>query len=60
MFQALDRIAAREGAGVKVSRALMAIADLLGTLAGPEGRLRSGPASNKEWLHAFYLLEVNY
>ena len=57
MFEVLDRIAAKENR-TKASRALATIADLLGLLAGPEGGLRSGPASNIEWLHAFHLLEV--
>lgn len=53
----LDQLALR--GGNHSSRALAAIADLLACKAGwYESGLRSGPASNKEWLPAFQILEV--
>ncbi|KAL0967867.1 hypothetical protein UPYG_G00258650 [Umbra pygmaea] len=59
LLSTLDSIAAssRENLGV-AARCLACIADVLGCLAG-EGRggLRSGPAANPFWRHAFYLLE---
>lgn len=57
MFSALDRAAVGENRS-GASRHLAAIADLLSCEAGPDGGLRSGPASNGEWLPALHLLEV--
>lgn len=45
-------------AGV-AARTLANIADMLGNMAGVKGGLRSGPAGNKQWSHAFDLLEVS-
>uniref|UniRef100_A0A3P8Z6B1 L-fucose kinase n=1 Tax=Esox lucius TaxID=8010 RepID=A0A3P8Z6B1_ESOLU len=59
LLHTLDSIAAgsQENLGV-AARCLACIADVLGCLAG-EGRggLRSGPAANPSWRHAFSLLE---
>lgn len=40
------------------ARTLACIADVLGAMAGGKGGLRSGPAGNQRWSHAFALLEV--
>lgn len=53
----LDK-AASDGNRNDCTRALAAIADLLAYKAGFEGRLRSGPALNKDWIPAFRILEV--
>ncbi|KAJ7998244.1 hypothetical protein DPEC_G00220590 [Dallia pectoralis] len=59
LLRTLDSIASssQENLGV-AARCLACIADILGCLAG-EGRggLRSGPAANPSWRHAFSLLE---
>lgn len=41
------------------ARILSNIANLLGCLSGGEGGLRSGPSSNKEWVSAYAVFEVN-
>lgn len=40
------------------ARALANIADVLGSMAGSVGGLRSGPAANQSWRKAFNYLEV--
>ena len=57
LLSTLDQAAAKAN-GNDATRALAAIADLLACKAGSERGLRSGPASNKEWIPAFRLLEV--
>ena len=42
------------------ARALANVSDMLGAMAHGEGGLRSGPALNKQWSHAFKHLEVNH
>ena len=41
-----------------VERTLACVADVLGAMAGERAGLRSGPAHNKSWMHAFELLDV--
>ena len=40
------------------ARTLACIADVLGAMAGERAGLRSGPARNESWMHAFELLDV--
>ena len=40
------------------ARTLVCIADVLGAMAGERAGLRSGPARNESWMHAFQLLDV--
>lgn len=42
-----------------VARTLSCIADVLSEMAGDKVGLRSGPAGNENWMHAYRLLEVN-
>lgn len=41
-----------------VARTLSCIADVLGEMASDKVGLRSGPAANESWMHAYRLLEV--
>lgn len=41
-----------------VARTLSCIADVLSEMAGDKVGLRSGPAANENWMHAYRLLEV--
>ena len=40
------------------ARTLACVADVLGVMAGERAGLRSGPARNESWMHAFELLDV--
>ena len=42
-----------------VARTLSCIADVLSEMAGDKVGLRSGPAANESWMHAYRLLEVH-
>lgn len=57
MLSALDQ-AALESERRDFPRILAAIADLLASKAGSLSGVRNGPATNKEWIPAFRLLEV--
>ena len=41
------------------ARTLACVADVLGAMAGERAGLRSGPARNESWMHAFELLDVS-
>lgn len=41
------------------ARTLACVADVLGAMAGERAGLRSGPARNESWMHAFDLLYVS-
>ncbi|XP_041455292.1 L-fucose kinase-like [Lytechinus variegatus] len=58
MLDTLDAIACKCNSAGIAARCLACIADVLGTMAGGKGGLRSGPGGNKTWTDAFQLLEA--
>lgn len=60
LITTLDSVLESENNTVVLTRTLSCMADLLGTMAGKIGGLRSGPGSNKSWASAFdHLLNGN-
>ena len=53
-------MACNAGSADCVARTLSCIADVLSEMAGDKVGLRSGPAANESWMHAYRLLEVLY
>lgn len=53
LISTLDSVLEYENNTVVLTRALSCMADLLGTMAGKIGGLRSGPGGNKSWASAF-------
>jgi hypothetical protein len=53
-------VACSAGSADCVARTLSCIADVLSEMAGDKAGLRSGPAANESWMHAYRLLEVRY
>ena len=51
-------MACSAGSADCVARTLSCIADVLSEMAGDKAGLRSGPAANESWMHAYRLLEV--
>ncbi|XP_041375931.1 L-fucose kinase-like [Gigantopelta aegis] len=59
ILQTLDKVAEKATSPGLAARTLANIADVLGSMAGLKGGLRSGPAANKSWSKAFNFLEAN-
>ena len=57
-FQFLCIVASTTSSPGVAARCLACIADVLGTMAGDKGGLRSGPAANEAFQAAFNLLKV--
>ncbi|XP_031572889.1 L-fucose kinase-like [Actinia tenebrosa] len=58
ILETMDNVASSSGSSMGVAaRTLACIADVLGAMAGEKAGLRSGPAQNDAWKHAFQLLE---
>lgn len=57
LLKELDKVACNSESPHYVARTLSCIADVLGEMAGDKFGLRSGPAGNETWMHAYRLLE---
>ncbi|KAM7427970.1 hypothetical protein ABFA07_020984 [Porites harrisoni] len=57
ILEVLDQVACSTSSPGVAARTLACIADVLGAMAGERAGLRSGPARNESWMHAFELLD---
>ncbi|XP_046842664.1 L-fucose kinase-like [Xenia sp. Carnegie-2017] len=57
LLKELDKVACNAGSADCVARTFSCIADVLSEMAGNDVGLRSGPAANEDWMHAYRMLE---